>query len=189
MLIHSCNAFASILLLLPGKSDSDCSSQSANSSCVVSKCRQHSAFLADALSPAVQCQYQRGSCVYRVEKSKSIVWPVRNLCDPILHTNPSFALQNIHAFIRSFADCLGFRFGPKATGHRYLDCQCSSSKMGIQNYGCDAYYPCFMLHAFSCMRSSQCLLEQVFFSGAALTLATFALAEYFDKVFSRLKQR
>ena len=51
---------------------------------------------------------------------------------------------------RSFADCFGFRFGPKATGHRYLDCQCSSLRMGIQNYGCGAYYPCFIRHAFSC---------------------------------------
>ena len=39
----------------------------------------HSAFLADAFSPAVECQYQskRGSCVFQVATSNTRIWPVR----------------------------------------------------------------------------------------------------------------
>lgn len=60
----------------PGQSDSDCASLSVNSSCVLAKCRQHSAFLADAFSPAVECKYQRGVCAYEVNKFKAKFWPV-----------------------------------------------------------------------------------------------------------------
>ena len=76
---NQCDTFKSNSLLQPGDSDSDCSSHSINSSCVVSKCRQHSAFLADAFSPAIECLYQskRGSCVFQVSNSNARVWPVR----------------------------------------------------------------------------------------------------------------
>ena len=89
-----------------GSSDSDCTSHSVNSSCVISKCRQHSAYLADALSPAVECQYQsRGSCIFQVAKSKTIIWPVRDLC---VHVLQCFVHKNINA-CRVFCESFWFQ--------------------------------------------------------------------------------
>jgi hypothetical protein len=54
--------------------------------------------LADALSPAVECQYQsRGSCIFQVAKSKAIIWPVRDLGAHV-HKN----INVCHIFCESF---------------------------------------------------------------------------------------
>jgi hypothetical protein len=163
--------FKAFICSKTGESDSDCKSYNINSSCVVSKCRQHSAFLADAFSPSVHCTYHRGSCKYQVFKSETENWPVSQVGSCLI----SFC------WIALVPD-LGRK--QLAIGNWAINIRCR--KRRVWNMGAT---PFARIPPWSLIILRKLNVKQVLVSGAVLTLATFVLTEYLNHALSRLKQR
>lgn len=96
----SCNShFRSFHLIsrsLLGRSDAECVAFSVNSTCILSRCRHHSAFLADAFSPSVTCQYQpkSGACKFQISRTDADSWPVRSH-----DTNPLSSCHHLRSLL------------------------------------------------------------------------------------------